>query len=155
MVRWAAMVASRYLVGKDGRTTYERKRGRRCRVPLATFGERVLYRPLDHAKDRSKMDVQWESGIWLGLSRESNEALIGTSRGVTRAYAIRRRPSDERWVRKAILEIAGTPQRPNRGKAGLHVPTRTAPRTVGTEGGAATGGVARWGQRRRGNSRCG
>ena len=28
-VRWAAMVVSRYLVGKDGRTTQERKRGRK------------------------------------------------------------------------------------------------------------------------------
>ena len=35
MIRWAAMVASRYLVGKDGRTAYERRRGRPCRTPVA------------------------------------------------------------------------------------------------------------------------
>ena len=29
MVRWAAMLCSRYLVGKDGRTAFERRRGRR------------------------------------------------------------------------------------------------------------------------------
>ena len=37
-IRWAAMVTSRYLVGKDGLTAQERKRGRRCRAPVAAFG---------------------------------------------------------------------------------------------------------------------
>ena len=41
MIRWAAMLYSRYAVGKDGRTPYERRRGRRCRVPAVSFGERV------------------------------------------------------------------------------------------------------------------
>ena len=54
LVRWAAVVAYRYLVGKDGRTAYERKRGRRCKMPLAIFGEKVLYKPLDHQKDKGK-----------------------------------------------------------------------------------------------------
>ena len=40
-IRWAAMVTSRYLVGKDGRTAQERKRGRICKMPLASFGELV------------------------------------------------------------------------------------------------------------------
>ena len=52
MARWAAMAISRFRVGKDGRTAYERKRGRRCRMPIATFGEKVLYKPLDHQKDK-------------------------------------------------------------------------------------------------------
>ena len=41
MVRWAAMMCSRYLVGKDGRTAYERRRGRKCRIPVVAFGEKV------------------------------------------------------------------------------------------------------------------
>ena len=41
MVRWAAMLCSRYLVGHDGRTGYERRRGRRCKIKLAGCGERV------------------------------------------------------------------------------------------------------------------
>ena len=46
-------------------------------MPLAIFGEKVLYKPLDHQKDKSKIDAKWESGIWLGVARESNEALVG------------------------------------------------------------------------------
>ena len=141
MVRWAATVASIYLVGKDGRTAYERKRGRRCRVPIAIFGEQVFYKPLDHSKDRSNIDAQWE---W-GLSRESNEALIGAERGVTRAYAVKRRPTDERWNRKASIALVGTPQKPNPERAGLHIPTRIAAKPGEPEGGVATGGAAQGG----------
>ena len=41
MVRWAAMMCSRYLVGTDGLTAHERRRGRKCEQPLAMFGEKV------------------------------------------------------------------------------------------------------------------
>ena len=43
MIRWAAMLVSRFLVGRDGRTGYERRRGRRCKVPVVPFGEKVWY----------------------------------------------------------------------------------------------------------------
>ena len=42
MTRWAAMMVSSYMVGKDGRTSYERRRGRTCRAPVATFGESLI-----------------------------------------------------------------------------------------------------------------
>ena len=41
LVRWAAMLLSRYQVGPDGKTGYERRRGRKCMIPLAAFGENV------------------------------------------------------------------------------------------------------------------
>ena len=44
MVRWAAMMCSRYLVGKDGSTAYERRRGRKCRSPVVAFGKKVWYK---------------------------------------------------------------------------------------------------------------
>ena len=59
-IRWAAMVTSRYLVGKDGRTPQERKRGRRCKEPTASFGELVWYRPIETYKDRNNIDAKWE-----------------------------------------------------------------------------------------------
>jgi len=30
MIRWAAMMISRFMVGKDSKTAYERRKGRRC-----------------------------------------------------------------------------------------------------------------------------
>ena len=46
MIRWAAMLPSRFLVGKDGKTAYERRRGRRCDVPTEILGEKVWYKEL-------------------------------------------------------------------------------------------------------------
>ena len=61
-IRWAAMITSRYLVGKDGMTPQERKRGRRCRAPVAIFGELVWYKPMDKARERNKLEAKWEKG---------------------------------------------------------------------------------------------
>ena len=38
------MTVSRFLVGKDGRTGYERRRGRRCTLGVVPFGEIVWYK---------------------------------------------------------------------------------------------------------------
>merc|ERR1711871_237410 len=46
MIRWAAMMASRFLIGKDGRTAYERRRGRKCKIPTVPFGETVRYKEI-------------------------------------------------------------------------------------------------------------
>ena len=49
MVRWAAMMVSRFLVGKDGLTAYERRRDRKCRIPVVAFGEKVWYKEIRSA----------------------------------------------------------------------------------------------------------
>ena len=97
-----------------------------CKIPIAIVGEKIWYRPMDKYKDRSKVEANWEDGVWLGISRESNEILVGTKNGVMRAYALKQRPADERWDEKQISDMRGTPQRPNPEKVGLHIPTRIA-----------------------------
>ena len=52
LVRWAAMVISRYLVGKDGRTAYERRRGRPCRLEALPCGEKVWFMQIRSGKER-------------------------------------------------------------------------------------------------------
>ena len=94
LVRWAAMLSSRFLVGKDGETAYERRRGRSCDVPVEKFGEKVWYKEL-HGKtsEVKKFESLWKEGLWLGHARNSNEVLIGTREGVVRAWAIRKKPN--------------------------------------------------------------
>ena len=46
LVQYAAVLWSRYAVSKDGKTAYERIRGKQCVRPIAEFGERIHYRPL-------------------------------------------------------------------------------------------------------------
>ena len=136
------MVTSRYLVGKDGLTAQERKRGRRCKAPVATFGELVWYKPMDKARERNTIEAKWEKGLWLGTAREANETLIGTKEGVTRCYAIKRMPEEDRWNAAEISGLKGTPQQPNPMKVGLHIPTRLPSDAAlggGTDGAAAEG----------------
>ncbi len=125
LVRWAAMNVSRFLVGKDGRTAYERRRGRQCKVPLALFGGNVWYKQLAEGKAKvDKFESEWREGIWLGHSRKSNETLVGTESGVVRAYAIRRQDEGSRWGGKMIQSLKGTPQQPDPNKPGTSVPIR-------------------------------
>ena len=97
MVRWAAMMVSRFLVGKDGVTAYERRRGRKCRIPVVAFGEMVWYK-ISPGKERGKkLESEWREWLWLGHSRISNEAVIGTREGVVRACAVKRMDEESRW----------------------------------------------------------
>ena len=41
-VRWAAMLLSRFKLGEDGKTAYERQKGKKCNLEVLPFGERVL-----------------------------------------------------------------------------------------------------------------
>ncbi|MDA8582757.1 reverse transcriptase domain-containing protein [bacterium] len=123
MIRWAAMIPSRYLVGRDGRTAYERRRGRRCKMPVVPFGESVWFRQLkDNQKRSKKFDSEWKEGVWLGQSRSSNESLIGTGSGVIRAWSVKRRPEGERWNAEAIRGLRGTPQQPDPSRPGMQIP---------------------------------
>ena len=64
-VRWAAMVCSRYLVGADGKTGWERRRGRPCLLPVCALGEKVWYKQIrkgKYAKINWKQRREKESG---------------------------------------------------------------------------------------------
>ena len=125
MVRWAAMLCSRYLVGKDGLTAYQRRRGRNCHIPVVIFGEKVWYKQIRASKERKdKFESEWQEGIWLGHRRNTNEHVIGTRDGAVRAYAIKRKDASQRWDATLLKEIRGTPEQPNPHKPGSAIPIR-------------------------------
>ena len=125
MIRWAAMLVSRYSTGKDEMTPFERRRGRRCRIPMVPFGEKVYYKEIRETKDRvNKFQSEWKEGVWLGHARGSNEVIVGTGQGVVRAFSVKRFPEDERWNKDDIENMQGTPQRPNPAKPGLNIPIK-------------------------------
>ena len=47
-------MVSRYLVGKDGRTGDERRKGRRCRLAVVPFAEVVWYRAVRRGKQQKE-----------------------------------------------------------------------------------------------------
>ena len=56
MIRWAVMASTRFMVDVNGKTAYERRRGRRCRTSRVAFGELAWYKKADEQKDVDKVD---------------------------------------------------------------------------------------------------
>ena len=82
----------------DGRTPYERLRGREYRGEIAEGFETVHYKVASTQK--GKLDPQSAIGVWLGKSLMSDEHLIGTDQGIRRCRSIWRRPEKKRWEKK-------------------------------------------------------
>ena len=93
MVRWAAELISKYSVGCDGKSSYERIRQERSKVPIAMFGEVALYLPLETANAlKEQAQPKMRMGIWLGTIERTEESLIGTEKGVVKC-----RPPPGAW----------------------------------------------------------
>ena len=119
IIRWAAMVCSRYLVGTDGKTGWERRRGRPCNMHAIPFGEKVWYKEVREGKAWKKhLDSEEREGIWLGHARSSNEVLIWNGHKIARAYTIKRQSPISRWDGAMIKEMKGTPRQPDPDKNG-------------------------------------
>ena len=56
-IRWAAICCSRCAVGRDGRTGYERLRGRACKAIVAPMGEKVCYKRLRAGERQNKVET--------------------------------------------------------------------------------------------------
>ena len=109
LIRHSAWLISRFLVKADGRTPYERLRGRECRDEIAEWAETVHYKVA--TTEKGKLDPQSALGLWLGKSLQSDEHLIGTERCRT----IWRRPENKRWDRKLFDNFQETPWQPRGG----------------------------------------
>ena len=132
MVRHASWLLTRYLVKSDGRTSYERLRGKPYRGEIAEAMEHVFY--LNPLQKVNKLDDKGDMGIWLGKSLGSDEHLIGTTSGIRRCRSVWRKPDKKRWNLEALTSITCTPWQP-RGEARLtDHPEGRAPRATGERG---------------------
>ena len=70
LIRWVAMAYSRFKVGADGETPYERQKGRKCLLEVVPFGGLVRYKQLgETAAQRKSLETSWSEGVWLGRCR--------------------------------------------------------------------------------------
>ena len=49
---------------------------------------------------------------------------MGTRTGVVRAWAVKRKPEEDRWDKTLIKQMTGTPAKPNPTGNGIEIPTR-------------------------------
>ena len=54
LVRWTAMMQSRFKIGSDGKTAYERQKGRECKQEVIPFAEKVMYKKLKDSGARKQ-----------------------------------------------------------------------------------------------------
>lgn len=75
---------------------------------MVEFGEKVFF--FMPKRLRAKLDMRWKLGIFLGLSPDSNENMIGLANGsVIKARSIARVIEASRWDLVAVNKIRGIP----------------------------------------------
>ena len=111
MVTHAGYILTHYEVGKDGRTAYERLKGKTNGVDLCEFGEKVHYMPLKRSGGGlASAEARYKVGIWLGVDEKSSERIIGTLDGtVVGARSVKRLPEEDKWDAEAIEQLKGVP----------------------------------------------
>ena len=110
LVEHASDLLNKYQLGEDGRTAYQRLRGKVWSRDVVEFGEKVHYRMnLKNLPREQKLEPRWEEGFFLGVKWRTGECWIGTPTGVVRASAIRRVGGHRRWDAQGLLGVKGVP----------------------------------------------
>ncbi len=120
IVRHAAAMITRFQVGTDGKTPYERMKGKRTKRPLAAIGEKILYMK----KDGKGMNMRFDYGFFLGVSEKSDELYVATEAGVLKTRTVRRLTDEKKWDGDFIKRIVGTPWAPIDGRSPMHIGAR-------------------------------
>ena len=85
----AADMINKYRAGPDGRTAYEKIKGRAYSGTVFEFGTCILYK-VDSKVLGGDMSARWEPGIWLGKRFASEEHIVGREDGsVVRSGAVK------------------------------------------------------------------
>jgi len=96
-VEYSAFLLNRYEVGHDGRTAYERLKGKRAKCLGLEFGETVHWRTSPTSGALGKLSSSWRQGVYLGVRGKSGEIIVADDQGVWKTRTVQRRPKDERW----------------------------------------------------------
>ena len=96
LVGHQSFVRNRFVVRSSGRTPFEELTMSKCQSPLLNF-EAVLAE--ESGAQAGKLGSSWDLGIWLGRSTRTNEHLVGTRVGATKARTMKRRPETFKWDR--------------------------------------------------------
>ena len=72
---FVGFMMNRFEVSSDGKTPYERIKGKAAQVLGLEFGEKVMYK---HApgKHMEKINARWSLGLFVGVRSRSNELVV-------------------------------------------------------------------------------
>ena len=110
IIQHAGFVLTHYQVGKDGRTAYERLKGKKMNIELCKLGKKIFYMPLKVGNGLASAEARYKTGVWLGVDEKTSEIFVGTPDGdVVKARSTKRRPDEDRWDAELIQNITGFP----------------------------------------------
>ena len=120
IIEHAAFVLSRFSVGHDGMTPYERLTGRKWARPMIELGEVVLAkfatRKIAYGKKKAQTNKLMPRSIrciLVGQMPRTGEHVVIKPNGDTaRCRTIFRVPLEDRWDAEEILNIRATPRSP-------------------------------------------
>lgn len=102
---------TKYLVGKDGKTPYERLYGKGVNEEGLEFGESLWWRPPRGGDYNVLLEPRWREGVWLGRKWGSPVHFVWDAQDskVHAVRAVQRRPRNERWQRAAVEAVTALP----------------------------------------------
>ena len=111
LVEHCADVLNRYNIGADGRTPYQRLKGRKFVEHMLEFGTSVMFR-VSGKVHGGVMQQRWFPGIWLGKKLHTQKHLVMKEDGlVGRSWAERKKKADPlSW--KTMTKLISTPHDP-------------------------------------------
>ena len=113
LVEYAGYLLTRCEVSHDGKTPYERLKGKRARLQGMEFGEGILWKRRREGGPLGKLTCMWEDGVYLGMKGSTGEIIVGNERGVWVTRTTQRKPEEERWQRDNLKMIVGVPWKKN------------------------------------------
>ena len=110
----AGFLLTRFEVGRDGKTAYERLKGKSAKVQGMSFAEGILWKRKRKGGPLGKLTCMWEDGIYLGVKATIAEIIVGNRNGVWLTRTVRKKkPAKERWDRRNLEMVVAVPWRKN------------------------------------------
>ena len=106
---------NRLEVSVDGKTAYERCKGKKAEVLGLEFGEKVLWKSPAGAKVE-KINARWGYGFFMGVRARSNERIIDDrdTNDLKYVRTVKRVPLEQRWSVHNLEWVRAVPW--NKGK---------------------------------------
>ncbi len=111
LVEYSGLILNRFEVGKDGRTAFERCKGKKAKTMGLEFGEAVLWKRRPGGGHLGKLMCLWSDGVYLGVKGSTGEIIVGNLYGVWKTRTAQRRPKEERWEKENVNLVTGVPWR--------------------------------------------
>ena len=98
LCEYVSFQMNRLEVASDGKTPYERVKGKRAEVLGLEFGEKILWKH-HPGKRMEKLNARWGYGLFLGVRPASGELIVvdGDSKELKYVRTVKRVPEEQRW----------------------------------------------------------